>query len=63
MRRNYDMMPDDELRELAKLRNKRGEPTAEAYRAQEVLWDRCHWDEVDMRDDCEQYLAEERENK
>lgn len=36
-------LSDDELREIAMQRGKRGRYTVDAIRAQEILWNRNHW--------------------
>lgn len=39
-------MSEDELRELAKKKNKKNIATQQAIEAQEILWGRCHTPET-----------------
>ena len=56
--RDWAQLSDAELTEMAKRKNRKGNATSPALRAQRELWERLHYEEAERRDYAEQYLAE-----
>ena len=47
--RKLEQLSEPELVIIANLKNKLGNATREALKAQRILWDRQHWEEIDFK--------------